>query len=306
MVAAFRKTEPNGLVKFGGMQRFRIGAITDEFSSDISVAAAAMHELGMKGAELRVVGGKNIMDLSDEEIAGTMGILRQNGLEVVSIASPLLKCTLPDAPEIDSRFQQDMFNAKYTFADQPRLAERAFEIAKLTGAKIVRVFSYWRVVTPDVVFERVVDALQDLSDKAADHGLIIGLENEHACNIATAQETAKVLAAIDHENLQVVWDPANAYISGENPYPTGYHMLDATRIGHVHAKDCGLDGHKPVWGPLGECDIDWQGQIDALAGDGYKGFIHLETHWAGPDGNKLEGSKICGRNLKKLVAGNAL
>ena len=290
------------------MHRFATGAITDEFSSDIAVAAAAMKELGMKGAELRVVNGKNIMDLSDAEIAQTMDILQANGLEVISIASPVLKCTLPDAPEVDARFQQDQFNAKHTFEDQPGLAERAFEIAKLTGAKIVRVFSYWRVVTPEVVFERVVDALQDLSDKAQKHGLIIGIENEHACNIATAQETAKVLAAIDHENLQVVWDPANAYLSGEKPFPNGYRLLDPTRIGHVHVKDCGLTldangAHKPVWGAVGTCDIDWKGQIEALAADGYRGYLHLETHWSGPEGNKFEGSKICGQNLHKL-AGN--
>ena len=156
--------------------------------------------------------------------------------------------------------------------------------------------------------KRDMDALQDLADKAQKHGLIIGIENEHACNIATAQETARVLAAIDHENLQVVWDPANAYISGEKPYPNGYRLLDATRIGHVHVKDCRLTvdangAHKPLWGAVGTCDIDWKGQIEALAADGYRGYLHLETHWPGPDGNKFEGSKICGQNLNKL-AGN--
>lgn len=288
------------------MQRFRTGAITDEFSSDLTVAAEAMHGLGMKGAELRVVGGKNIMDLDNAELAAAMDVLRRNHLEVVSIASPLLKCTLPDAPEVDSRFQQDSFNAKHTFDDQARLAERAFEIAKRTGAKIVRVFSYWRVVKPEAVFERVVDALQDLSDKAGKHGLIIGIENEHACNIATAQETARVLAAIDHDNLQVVWDPANAYVSGEKPFPSGYRLLETSRIAHVHAKDCTLEGHKPVWCPLGEGDVDWEGQMDALAEDDYKGYIHLETHWPGPNGDKLQGSIICGRNLKRLVDATAL
>jgi sugar phosphate isomerase/epimerase len=285
------------------MQRFRTGAITDEFSGDITIAAAAMRELGMTGAELRMIGGRNIMDHSDAEIAAIMDVVRGHGLEVVSIASPVLKCTLPDAPEVDSRFQQDQFNAKHSFEDQPRLAERAFEIAKLTDAKIVRVFSYWRVVEPEAVFERVVHALRDLADKAQKHDLIIGIENEHACNIATAQETARVLAAIDHQNLQVVWDPANAYVSGERPYPDGYRLLDVRRIGHVHAKDCKLDGHKPIWGPLGECDIDWKGQLDALAADGYTGYINLETHWPGPDGNKFEGSRICGRNLQKLANG---
>ena len=288
------------------MQRFRVGAVTDEFSPDIRIAADAMRELGMKGAELRVIGDRNVMDLSDEELRRTTETLHERGLEVVSIASPLLKCTLPNAPEQDLRFQQDIFNSRHTYADQPRLAERAFEIARITGAKIVRVFSYWRVVTPETVFERVVDALQDLADKAGRHGLIIGLENEHACNISTAQETARVLAAIDHDNLQVVWDPANAYASGEKPFPSGYRLLDTTRIGHLHVKDCTLEGHKPVWCELGKGDIDWEGQMDALAEDGYKGFVHLETHWQGPNGDKLTGSKISGEALKRLVAATAL
>jgi len=280
----------------------QIGAITDEFSPDIAVAIEAMRELGMKGAELRMVNGKNIIDLTDTELDAALAVVRGAGLEVIAIASPLLKCTLPDAPAIDERFQQDVFASKHSFEDQPRLAKRAFEIAKRSGAKIVRVFSYWRVVDPPAVFERVVDALQDLSDRAAEHGLTIGIENEHACNIATAHDTARVLAAVDHENLKVVWDPANAYISGEKPFPNGYRVLESRRIAHIHAKDCTLDGHKPVWGPLGEGAIDWKGQFAALKQDGYNGYIHLETHWPGPNGNKLEGSKICGRNLKKMVA----
>lgn len=283
------------------MSRIQIGAITDEFSPDIAVAAEAMRELGMKGAELRMINGKNVMDLTDAELDAALKIVRDAGLEVIAIASPLLKCTLPGAPPIDERFQQDVFAAKHSFEDQPRLAERAFEIAKRSGAKIVRVFSYWRVVDPPAVFERVVDALQELSDRAAEHKLTIGIENEHACNIATAHDTARILAAVDQENLQVVWDPANAWVSGEEPFPGGYQVLESNRIAHVHAKDCKLEGHKPIWCALGEGDIDWKGQFAALKQDGYSGYIHLETHWPGPDGNKLEGSKICGRNLKRMV-----
>jgi sugar phosphate isomerase/epimerase len=288
------------------MQRFRIGAVTDEFSPDLAIAAPAMREIGMVGAELRVIGEKNVMDLTNAELDAALEQIGKNGLRVVSIASPLLKCTLPNAPEVDSRFQKDIFASRHTFEDQPRLAERAFEIAKRTGARVIRVFSYWRTVDPEAVFERVVHALQELADLAAQRDVIIGLENEHACNIATAQEAARVLAAIDHPNLQVVWDPANAYVSGEKPYPSGYKLLETARIAHVHAKDCTLEGHQPVWQPLGEGDIDWEGQFDALAEDGYSGFIHLETHWAGPNGNKLEGSKISGRNLRKLAAATAL
>lgn len=280
---------------------FRIAAITDEFSPDIELATRSMAEIGMIGAELRMIFGKNIMDLSDEELDRAIAIVRGRGLEIISIASPLLKCVLPDAPEVDARFQQDIFASKHTFADQPRLAARAFEIAERTGAKIIRVFSYWRTVRPEECFDRIVDALGRLAEQACGRGVIIGVENEHACNVGTGAETAKVLAAVDHPNLKVVWDPANALVAGENPFPEGYSKIAPDRIGHVHAKDCFVTDHKPTFGPVGECAVDWKGQIAALVRDGYQGWISLETHWPGPGGNKHEASMICGRNLKQLV-----
>jgi sugar phosphate isomerase/epimerase len=283
-------------------QLFPIAAITDEFSPDIDVAVRSMSALGMTAAELRMIYGKNVIDLTDQEIDRAKETCSERGLKIVSIASPLLKCTLPDAPPVDERFQQDVFAAKHTFDDQPMLAERAVEIAHRTGARIIRVFSYWRTVDPDQCFARIVEALRRLASEAQQHDLIIGLENEHACNIATGVETARILEALDHPNLQVVWDPANAYVSGEKPFPEGYRRMAVRRIVHVHAKDCRMEGHRPVWGPLGEQDVDWKGQIRALKEDGYKGYISLETHWPGPGGDKHEGSMICGRNLKALVA----
>jgi L-ribulose-5-phosphate 3-epimerase len=261
-----------------------------------------MSEIGMGGAELRMVFGKNVIDLDDGEIARAAAMAREHGLEVISIASPLLKCVLPDSPEVDQRFQQDMFAAKHTFADQPRLAARAFEIAQLTGAGIIRVFSYWRTVRPDACFDEIVEALHGLADQAAEHGVTIGLENEHACNIATGAETSRLLAALNHPNLKVVWDPANALVAGENPFPGGYSKIPAERIAHVHAKDCNLTDGKAEWCELGKGEVDWTGQIDALAGDGYQGWISLETHWRGPGGDKHEGSMICGRNLQRMSA----
>lgn len=283
-------------------QLFPIAAITDEFSPDIAAAVRSMNEIGMTAAEMRMVFGKNIIDLTDEELDRAKQIVGSHGLRIISIASPLLKCVLPGAPEIDSRFQKDIFASTHTFDDQPRLTERAFQIARSMGARIVRVFSYWRTVQPEKCFDSVVAALAGLAERAAKHDLIIGLENEQACNIATGAETARVLAAIGHPNLQVVWDPCNALVSGEIPFPEGYRRLPVARIAHVHAKDCFVSNHKPAFGPLGECGIDWKGQIRALAGDGYKGYISLETHWEGPGGDKHAGSMICGRNLKALVA----
>ncbi len=279
-----------------------IAAITDEFSSDLQIAAQAMADCGMTGAELRTVLGKNIIDLTDEEIDQALEIVNEHQLKVISIASPLLKCVLPDSPPVDSRFQQDVFAAAYGFADQERLTERAFQIAERTGARIVRVFSYWRSVHPEVCFDRIARALEQLAKQAARHGLIIGLENEHACNVATGAETALMMAWVVQPNLRIVWDPANAYISGETPYPKGYSQLPAARVAHVHAKDCRVENHQPEWCALGEGGIDWSGQVRALRARGYDGWISLETHWQGPRNDKLEASRICARNLRQLTA----
>jgi len=98
------------------------------------------------------------------------------------------------------------------------------------------------------------------------------------------------------------WDPANALVAGENPFPDGYRRLPPDRIVHVHAKDCHVQGYTPEWGPLGTLAIDWKGQISALRHDGYQGHVSLETHWPGPRGNKLEASRICGWNLRGLTS----
>jgi L-ribulose-5-phosphate 3-epimerase len=285
------------------MFRFPIAAITDEFATDdLDVALDAMAEVGMTGAELRVISGKNIIDLTDDEVRRARARVEAHGMRVLSIASPLLKCVLPDAGPIDERFQQDVFGSTYTFEDQPRLTRRAFDIAEIAGARIIRVFSYWRTVNPPSTYDRVASALRDLADDAFERGIIIGLENEHACNVGTGAEAARMLAAVEHPALKLIWDPANASILGETPYPAGYAALPVDRIAHIHAKDCIMSGHKPVWGPLGEMSIDWTGQVAALVRDRYQGAISLETHWRGADGDRLQASIICGRNLRELVS----
>lgn len=85
-------------------QYFPLAAITDEFSPDIERSVASMRDIGMVGAELRMVFGKNIVDLTEDELDRAQQIVAAQGLEIISIASPLLKCVLPDAPEVDARF----------------------------------------------------------------------------------------------------------------------------------------------------------------------------------------------------------
>jgi sugar phosphate isomerase/epimerase len=283
------------------MPGFTFGAITDELSDDPGVALDVMAELGLTAVELRVVAGRNIVEMTPGDAVVLRREVERRGLHVVSVASPLFKCVLPDAPSIDSRIQQDVFSADYTHADQPALALRTFAIARLTGASIVRVFSYWRTIDPPACADRIAGALYDLAEQAAPMGLTIGLENEHACNIATGDETARLLASVDHPNLKVVWDPANAMVAGEAPYSRGYRRLPPGSLAHVHAKDGRVERGRPVWTCLGDGGVDWRGQLEALTADRYHGAITLETHWRGPDNDRLAATTACARRLQAFA-----
>ncbi len=260
--------------------------------------------MGIPALELRTIWNKNIVDMNDEEIRQVEHLAQEFGLEVVSIASPVFKCTLPDGGDIDHRFEQDAFHSAHTYDDQPRILERSLELANIFEAPIVRVFSFWRTVEPEKITSRIIEALQGTVEKAAAAGVKIGLENEHACNIATASESAPILDAIQHSSFGLVWDPANCYIAGEVPYPDGYGRLAANRILHVHAKDGVLPpgSDRMIWGDVGAGEVDWTGQLSAMVRDGYTGMVSLETHWGGPGGDKFKGSTICARSLQRLVA----
>jgi hypothetical protein len=65
-------------------------------SPDVEVALDAMTSVGMTGVELRTIGGKNIVDLSDGDVGTIVAAAKARDMEIVSIASPLLKCVLPD------------------------------------------------------------------------------------------------------------------------------------------------------------------------------------------------------------------
>ena len=71
-------------------QLFPIAAITDEFSPDIEKAVASIAEIGMTGAELRMLFGKNIIDLTDPELDRAKRVCADRGLQIISIAYALI------------------------------------------------------------------------------------------------------------------------------------------------------------------------------------------------------------------------
>ena len=285
------------------MASFPIAVITDEFSQDFEQVCLTAGDLGIPELEIRTAWGKNILAMTDDEVRRLKQTAERHGRQIVCVASPVYKCVLPGGGAVDERFQHDAFQAAYSFEEQPRVLDRALEIAARLGAHLVRVFSFWRTVEPHRNFARVMEVLQEGSRVAHKRGIRLGLENEHACHFATGAETGPAIRELDPETVGIVWDPANACVAGERGFPDGYSHLPADRICHVHAKDCVIapDSGQPDWGDIGTGQVGWRDQLVALVADGYAGSISLETHWSGPGGDKYAGSTICAKSLQRLV-----
>jgi L-ribulose-5-phosphate 3-epimerase len=263
---------------------FRVAVINDEISQDFGHASeVASKEFGMDWIELRGMWNKNILKLDANEIAEARRILEKYKLRVTDIASPLFKVDWPGAPQSKFSPRHEQFNADFTFDQQPEVLERSIELAKAFQTDRVRLFDFWRLDDQTPYRAAIDDKLREAAATAAKQRIILLLENEMACNTATAAESAKVLAAVKSENLMLNWDPGNAAAAGEKPFPEGYQLLPKERIGHCHCKDVTKkpDGKGYDWAAIGKGIIDWKGQFAAIKRDGYHFAVSLETHWRG-------------------------
>lgn len=264
---------------------FRISVITDEISQDFGRALEiASQEFGLGWVELRGMWNKGLMSLDAKEIAEARRLLERYQLRVTDIASPLFKVDWPDAPLSKSRqAARAKFSSDFTFAQQGEVLERSLELARAFNTDRVRCFDFWRLDNP-APYRAAMDAkLLEAANKAGKKHVLLLLENEHDCNTGTAAESARTLGAVRSPNLKLNWDPGNAAMDGETPYPDGYQKLPKDRIGHVHCKDAvpKPSGSGYQWAAMGKGTIDWVGQFRALKSIGYHYAVSLETHWRG-------------------------
>jgi L-ribulose-5-phosphate 3-epimerase len=261
---------------------FQCSVVTDEIAQDFGHACEiASRQFGMGYVELRSLWDKNALALDDSEVREALRIVQKTKLRVSAIASPLFKVDWPGAPESKFSPARDQFNAAFTFDQQNEVLERSTALARRFGTNLVRCFDFWRLDDPKPYREAIDRTLQEAAEKARDSGITLVLENEFACNTATAAESAKTLAAVSSQFFMLNWDPGNAAMAGETPYPEGYELLPKRRVLHCHCKDVVRIDGRSEWAAIGEGDIDWVGQFQALQRDGYQGVITLETHWRG-------------------------
>ncbi len=279
---------------------FKLGIITDEITEDFELALDFISHYSLEYCELREMWGKNIMNVSKDDLHRAKDLIEKHRLQVSDIGSPIMKYNLPEVPARQEK--RDTFRADFTEQDTERLFDEAFELASFFRTRKIRIFSYWRVQDPEKAYPYVRDRLAKAAEIARKAGFLLVLENEHECNIGTGKELGRVLKEINSLHLQGNWDPGNAVMLNEVPYPDGYEAVRGW-FAHMHAKDVAKDpgSGKLKWAPVGAGVVDWKGQLQALRVDGYEGTMSLETHYRRPDGNRVESTRESLEGLLKLM-----
>ena len=280
----------------------KLSVITDEIDADLGHALDVMAEYGVRGAELRQLWDKNIADASPDYWQRAKKELDARGMSVVGIASPFYKCAQPGIEPEGPVGPLHSASAR-GLGDQIAVLERSIAAAEFFGTSLVRTFSFWKhgPLTPTQE-EMIVDAYAEPASMAERAGMVLGIENEHACCLGTGAQTARVLAEIGSPAVRAIWDPGNAFMDGEHPFPTGYEAIKEFIV-HVHVKDAVVPtgGAAPVWTVVGQGEIDYAGQFAALQKDGYAGWLSLETHYSGHP-TKEASSRACLEGLQRLLA----
>ncbi|OFX14290.1 MAG: hypothetical protein A2Z18_10855 [Armatimonadetes bacterium RBG_16_58_9] len=279
----------------------RLSVITDEISMDLAHAVDVMKEYGCAAAELRTVWDTNIADMSDEQVDKARKTLDEKQMPVCCLSTPLYKCDLPG--QVGGAAGMTHQASGRAPEQQMEVLERCTKLARLFGTKYIRIFSYWKHGDLTCQIEdAIAEGISDGVKYAEDSDVVLLMENEHACYLGTGRDTARMLARFNSPALRAVWDPGNAFMAGEKAFPDGYETI-RNYVDHVHVKDAELlASGKRRFILVGEGEIGYKEQFEALRSDGYNGCISLETHYAPFAGTKEQSSRLCLQALNVLLA----
>ncbi|MBQ6383436.1 MAG: sugar phosphate isomerase/epimerase [Clostridia bacterium] len=201
----------------------KIYAFSDEAASGLSEQIAAMKRNGLDGTEIRGVNGRNITALTVQEAAETLRQLKDNGLCVWSVGSPIGKIPLDG-----------------DYAGHLELLRHTLELANTLECANLRMFSFYlpEGAKPESCRNEVIEKLAQMAEIAADFGVALCHENEKGIYGDLAVRCAGLLDAVPA--LRCVFDPANFIQCGQD-VPEAWKLL-GPRTWYMHIKDAMADG----------------------------------------------------------------
>ena len=234
------------------MARFVLSAFADEAGASIEEQIAALKENGIDYIEPRNIGGKGILDLSEEELADIKSKLDENGIKVNSLGSPIGKYNISD-----------------DFAPHLELTRKAISVCQTLGTKNMRMFSFF---TPQEELSKnrdeVIRRLKIMADEAKKAGITLCHENESRIYGQMPREVEDILTSVD--GLGGIFDPAN-YRMNDADVMDG---INATLLNfkYMHIKDAIFSSQTIVPAGEGEGKI---GEIIDIVNEKVDGVVYL-------------------------------
>lgn len=247
---------------------FKFTGFTDEAERSLDGQISTLREVGWSAIELRLIDGKNVCDLSDDEWKSVRDRLAAESIQVVGFGGQIANWARP----IDSDFGQDI-------AELRRVAPRMREI----GTRFLRVMSYpnsesnplsrsdWKNET--------VRRFRELATIAEGEGVVLAHENCSGYG-ATYEGYLEMVEAVSSDALQLIFDTGNNSLHANDLEDTwNYYQACRDLVAHVHIKCAkpGSDGGDYVTCYVDEDPLQRR-IIEDLERTGYDGWLSIEPH----------------------------
>lgn len=242
--------------------KYILSAFADEYSDDFDEQIAVLRRLGIPDIELRHANGKPISEFTAADVCEFSKKLRDNGLGVSSLGSPIGK--IPIDGDLNAHFA---------------LAEKIFDMAGAFSAKYVRVFSFYlpRGGRAEDYRTAVLDATEKLVSLAERYGVTLCHENE--ANIYGESPTRCLdLLETFGGRMKCVFDMGNFVLDGYDPeeafrllqeHIAYFHIKDALREGAIVPAgkgDAKIEEILRAFLPKGECFVSLEPHLQTFAG----------------------------------------
>jgi sugar phosphate isomerase/epimerase len=234
----------------------------DEIDPDPRIQVAVLQALGARHIEVRSAWGTNVVDLDDEQLARLAALLRDAGMGVSAVASPIGKVDVA----LDAEHEVERL-------------KRVVRVAHALETANIRVFSFFRAegVPAESIRDDVLQRMRLLADLAERERVTLLHENEKAIYGDVPERILDLVESVGSPALRLAWDNANFVQVGVRPFTDAYGPL-RPYVDYLQVKDAVAATGAVV--PAGEGDGQLPETLMALRDSGYSGFASLEPHLA--------------------------
>jgi sugar phosphate isomerase/epimerase len=240
-----------------------LAIVTDEIALDLEDAIRHGREFGIKKYEIRCIKSyeKRVPFIDAEDLNRVRELVDEGSIEITALSPGTFKINPSDKERLQAELEETL--------------PKTFELATELGAEKVITFGFMRDETDE---HTVVRLLKQAGELAAEHGVLLAVENEPGSYCDTGENTARVIQAVNHGSVGVNWDPGNALSSGDVAYPLGYEAIKPYLM-NLHIKDT-IPVPPDKWENrlINDGGVNWLGQLKAVLDDGILSYLTLETH----------------------------